>query len=290
MLHLAELPSAKLSLIRELLRDKKVRDAEQAFVIEGAKPIRDLAVRGTAAVMALIVTQRWVEQGGEDLRRWSERLQMPVYRCSESSFERLSDVQNSQGILAVVGKPQWDDKAIFARRRVFGMYGECLQDPANVGAIIRTAMALDLDALWLSPDSADVYNPKVVRATAGALVTLPVFSLKEGPAVFVQHRCEVLAAEPPGRTSVPLRSLTALPARAILALGNESRGLSPNTLQKAAVRFHIPVSPLVESLNVAASAAIAAFYLGGLPRAQNTKGPGVVGHQGKERPRKLRER
>jgi len=285
----AELPSAKVSLIRELLRDRKVRDSEQAFVIEGAKPIHDLAARGTAAVMALVVTQRWVVQGGEDVRRWSERLKTPVYRCSESGFERLSDVQNSQGILAVVRKPQWESTTIFGRRRLFGMYGESIQDPANVGAIIRTAMALDLDALWLSPDSADVYNPKVVRATAGALLTLPIFSLKEGPAVFEQHHCQVLAAETPGRTSVPLRSLASLPARAILALGNESRGLFPGTLEQAAVRFHIPVSPLVESLNVAASAAIAAFYLGGLPRMEN-KAAGERSHGRKEAPRRRRER
>lgn len=264
----AELPSSKASLIRDLLRDKKVREAEQGFVIEGAKPIQDLVTRGTASVVALVVTQRWVDQGEEYLRRWSERLQMPVYRCRESVFERLSEVQNSQGILAVVRKPQWDQAAVFARPRLFAMYGESLQDPANVGAIIRTATAFGLDALWLSSDSADVYNPKVVRATAGALLTLPIFSIKECASLFSRQHCAVLATETSGRSSVTIRQITVLPPRAILALGNESRGLCSATLQDAHIRFHIPVSPLVDSLNVAASAAIAAFYLSGLPRGK----------------------
>ena len=266
MLRIAELPSSKASLVRDLLKEKKTRDSEQAFVIEGSKPIDDLVMRGTAALLAVVVTQRWLDRGENDLRRWSDQQQMSVYRCREQIFDRLSDVQTAQGILAIVQKPQWDPAAVFARKRLFGMFGEGLQDPANVGAIVRTAAALGLDALWLSSDSADAYNPKVVRASAGALLALPIFSTNDGSGLFARQHCALLAAETPNSKSAPIQSLTALPARAILAFGNESRGLSPAVLQQAHMRFHIPVSPLVESLNVAASAAIAAFYFSGLPQ------------------------
>ena len=281
MIRIAELPSAKASLIRNLLRDRKAREAEEAFVIEGFKPIHDLATRGSASVMALVATQRWLEQGEADLRRWFAQQDVPIYRASEQTFDRLSDVQTSQGILAVVRKPQWDQASIFARPRLFAMYGEGIQDPANVGAIIRTATAFGLDALWLSSDSADVFNPKVVRAAAGTVLTLPVFSLKEGLALFARQHCQLVAAETPGATSMPIRQVTSLPSRAILALGNESRGLSAATLQQATARFHIPVSPLVESLNVAASAAIAAFHLAGLPREDGAKREPSHVHRGK---------
>ena len=266
MNRIADLPSAKAALIRDLLREKKTRDAEGAFVIEGSKPIEDLAKRGTAAVEALVVTQAWLDGGERRLKRWMEQADAPVYRCREAVFDRLSDVRTSQGILAVVGKPAWDQEAIFARRHLFGIFGEGLQDPANVGAIIRTAAAFGLDALWLSADSADIYSPKVVRASAGTLLTLPVFAVTEAPASFARHRCALVAAEPPGSGSAPIWDITKLPCRAVLALGNESRGLSAVTLRQAAIRFHIPVSPTVESLNVAASAAIAAFYLSALPK------------------------
>jgi TrmH family RNA methyltransferase len=285
VIRIAELPSAKASLIRDLLRERKAREAEEAFVIEGFKPIHDLATRGSASVMALVATQRWLEQGEADLRRWFAQQDVPIYRASEQTFDRLSDVQTSQGILAVVRKPQWDQAGIFARPRLFAMYGEGIQDPANVGAIIRTATAFGLDALWLSSDSADVFNPKVVRAAAGTVLTLPVFSLKEGLALFARQHCQLVAAETPGATSMPIRQVTSLPSRAILALGNESRGLSAATLQQATARFHIPVSPLVESLNVAASAAIAAFHLAGLPREDGAKREPSNVHRGKRKQR-----
>lgn len=266
-----ELPSAKAALIRDLLREKKARTAERAFVIEGGKPIRDLLRGGAASLLAIVVTEAWLEAAEAGLRRALGQGAVPVYSCGNSVFERLSDVRTAQGILAVVRRPLWDQDAILKRGSVFGMFGECLQDPANVGAIIRTAAAFGLDALWLSPDSADVYAPKVVRATAGALLTLPVLSAPD-VGVFAGAGCAILASEPSGGTSQAIRTINRLPRRAVLALGNESRGLSQAVLKQAAIRFHIPVSPAVESLNVAASAAIAAFYFSGLPKERPRRG------------------
>ncbi len=159
-----------------------------------------------------------------------ERSAAPVYVCKDMIFNQLSDLTTSPGILAVVQQPVWDQETVFKRPRVLGFYGECLQDPANVGAIIRTAVAFGMDALWLSTDSADVFNPKVVRATAGALLRLPVFSVR-GVSEFRKRRCTILASEPPGNTSRPIRDITRLPSRAVIALGNESRGLSDHDAQ-----------------------------------------------------------
>jgi TrmH family RNA methyltransferase len=280
MARITELSSAQAGLIRDLVRDRKTRDAEGAFVIEGPKPVQELAERGTAAVKALVVTQAWLDEGEPQFKRWLVRLEAPVYRCRQPVFDRLSDVRTSQGVLAIVGKPAWDQAAVFARRHLLGVFGENLQDPANVGAIVRTAAAFGLDALWLSADSADVYGPKVVRATAGTVLTLPVFALRDAPAVFAGHGCALIAAEPPGSASLPIREITTIPRRAVLALGNESHGLSAGTLRQAALRFHIPVSPTVESLNVAASAAVAAFYFSALAGEGGQGGKSGKGENG----------
>ncbi|MDE3226493.1 MAG: RNA methyltransferase, partial [Nitrospirota bacterium] len=127
-----------------------------------------------------------------------------------------------------------------------------------------------LDALWLSADSADVFNPKVVRATAGGILKLPVLYIKD-VAELTGQGCALLASVPAGKASRPITDLTNLPERAVLVFGNESRGLSDATLQRATVRFHIPVSQAIESLNVAASVAIAAFYFRML--SQRVSGP-----------------
>lgn len=261
----ANLPSDKVSLIKDLLRHKHARNAEQAFVLEGTKPIRELLRVKAPSVLAVVVTPAYLDHSAPALRKVLEQQGTSVFVCRESMFEKLSDLTTSQGILAVIKKPAWDQEEIFKRPQVLGLYGEGLQDPTNVGAIIRTAVAFGVDGLWLSSESADVFNPKVIRASAGAVMSLPVFTM-ENAAAFRKQGCALLAADPSGKHSHPLHEIDTIPARSIIALGNESRGLSEATLKQAALRFHIPISRTMESLNVAASAAIAVFHFSALPR------------------------
>lgn len=258
------LPLSKVRLIRDLLADKKARKREGTFVIEGAKPIQELLHAKAPALRAIVVTETWLNKEARRFRETLERSRTEVYVCRDLLFERFSEVHTPAGILALVQQPNWDQTAIFGQAHLLGLYGDCLQDPANVGTIIRTAAGFGIDALWLSPDSVDVFNPKVVRATAGSILTLPVFYSRNA-SLFDREGCSLLAAEPPGGRTKPMPEIKSLPARAIVALGNESQGLSGTTLKQASVRFHIPLRRSVESLNVAASAAIAIFYLSGLP-------------------------
>jgi TrmH family RNA methyltransferase len=171
----------------------------------------------------------------------------------------LSTLESPQGILAVVRQPRWNEEILLEQPRLLGLYGEQLQDPANVGTIIRTAAALNIDALWLTPESADIYNPKVVRASAGAVLSLPIF-VTEDVVHLTRMGIAVFAAEAAGRRAVSMDTIRTIPKRLILAIGNESRGLSALTIEQAACRFTIPLSRHIESLNVAATAAIALHY------------------------------
>jgi RNA methyltransferase, TrmH family len=150
---------------------------------------------------------------------------------------------------------------------IFGLYGEELQDPANVGAIIRTAAALNVDALWLTPESADIYNPKVVRASAGAVLSLPIF-IAGGVDSLTNNGIALFAAVPGGGKTVTMETIRKIPRRLVVGVGNESRGLSARTISAAACRFTIPLSRHVESLNVAATAAIALHYFGQIRKAE----------------------
>lgn len=261
---LQPLPSLKAKLIRDLLRHKRTRDQERAFVIEGEKPVLELLVARPAMLRAVVVAESRLRKPGP-LRQALSGGRAPAYVCRDSLFEQFSEVASPAGLLAVVDQPAWDQPAILQRPQVLGLYGECLQDPANVGAILRTALGFGLDALWLTPDSADIFNPKVVRATAGSVLALPVFTIAD-VGHLIEQGWTVLAAEPPGPSSRAIRDIASIPARSVLAFGNESRGLSDATVKRAALRFHIPVSPAIQSLNVAAAAAVAAFYFSRLPR------------------------
>jgi TrmH family RNA methyltransferase len=265
MAQVRPLPTTKATLIRKLLRDKKVRDSERAFVLEGEKPLRELLPNPSIQIRMLVVTPTFMQQAEQSFLRTLTEHPASVYLCPETSFAKLSDVRTAPGLLAVIEKPRWDEAEILARPQLFGLYGEQLQDPTNVGTLIRTAVAFGVDALWLSPDSADPYNPKVARGTAGTLLQLPIFVTNDAGR-FLHHDCALLAAESSGNKGQDIREIKQLPQRTIVALGNESRGLSATTLKHAVARFHIPIDRQVDSLNVATAAAICLFYLKHLPR------------------------
>jgi TrmH family RNA methyltransferase len=262
---LAILTRAQAARIRDLLRDKRVRNAEGAFIIEGAKPVLDVLLHHPASVTSLIVSQDYERHETDDQRRLRASRNVATCRCSDRAFATFSSLDNPQGLLAVVRQPQWHEKTLLRRPSVFAVFGEDLQDPANVGAIVRTAAALNIDALWLTPESADIYNPKVVRASAGAVLSLPVF-VAENIDRLTENGIMSFAAVAAGDHTVDLESVRTIPRRLVLALGNESRGLSAKTLKEAACRFRIPLSRHIDSLNVAATAAIALHYLRGLKR------------------------
>jgi RNA methyltransferase, TrmH family len=269
MAQLTPLPQAKASLIRKLLRDKQVRDSEGAFVLEGEKPIRELLRTHGVTIRMIVLTASYLKKAEPDFlralheQRTGERSASQTYVCPDEFFARLTDLQTPQGLLTVIEKPRWDERAILAKTPLLAVYGEQLQDPTNVGTLIRTAAAFGVDGLWLTPDSVDPFNPKVVRASAGAVMHVPVLFAPDA-AHFLTHGCTLFAAEPTHIRGQDLRDVTQLPAKTVVALGNESRGLRPATLKHATTTFHISTNPAVESLNVASAAAICLFYLTGL--------------------------
>jgi RNA methyltransferase, TrmH family len=262
--HLPALTRAQASLIRQLLRDKRTRSREGAFVIEGTKSCLDLIHRHPQSILSLIVSPRFFCVEAEADRRARMKLSVRQFICPDAVFEKLTDVEMPQGILAVVRQPAWDEAQVFGRTSVMGIYGDRLQDPANVGAIIRTAAALNLSGVWLSADSADHFSPKVVRATAGAIMNLPVFHARNVQG-FTSYECEIYSAVLASADRVPIRSIQTVPSRLMIAVGNEGAGLSPDIVKASRIRFSIPLAEGVESLNVAATAAISAFYFSGLP-------------------------
>ena len=254
------LTRAQAARIRELLREKRARNAEGAFVIEGAKPVYDALLHLPAIVTAVVVSAGHEDRESGQQHRLRAARNISSFRCSDRTFSTFSTLDSPQGILAVVKQPYWNEEMVLAQPSLFGVYGEQLQDPANVGAIIRTAAALNVDALWLTPESADVYNPKVVRASAGAVLSLPIF-VTEHVGRLTAKGMVVFAAEAGSGDAIHLESIRTVPKRLVVAVGNESRGLSAQTVKQAACRFTIPLSRHVESLNVAASVAIALHYL-----------------------------
>ncbi|MCX5724510.1 MAG: RNA methyltransferase [Nitrospirae bacterium] len=242
-----------------------MRAQEGAFVVEGAHVVRDLLTRYPEQILMVVTAHGYLLQEGESDRVVRLAALMPQYSCPDFQFSKLSDLDAPQGILALVRQPIWDEAAVLRQPTVLGIFGEQLQDPANVGAIIRTAAALNVSALWLTPDSADAYHPKVVRSTSGALLALPIFTTRDVSGL-IQQGCQIFTAEVGGDGTLPIDDIHQAPRKLVFAVGNESRGLSAQIRTQATTRFTIPLSRDVESLNVAATVAIATFYFSRLPK------------------------
>jgi RNA methyltransferase, TrmH family len=253
--------------IRELLFERRARAQEGAFVVEGALAVRDLLIRYPKQILTIVTTRSYLLKERQSDRLVRLAFSAHQYACSDIQFARLSDLDMPQGILAVVRQPTWDEESVLRQSTILGVYGERLQDPTNVGAIIRTAAALNASALWLTPESADVYQPKVVRATSGVLLALPIFAAKDVSGL-IEQGCRIFAAEVARGVTVPIDEIYQVPRKLVLAFGNESRGLSDQLSRQATTRFTIPLSRDVESLNVAATVAIATFYFSRLPKGE----------------------
>jgi TrmH family RNA methyltransferase len=236
-------------------------------VVEGTHAVRDLLTRYPEQILTIVTAHGYLpkEAQGDRLVRLASLSQQ--YSCPDIQFLKLSDLDTPQGILAVVRQPAWDEGEILRQPTILGIFGEQLQDPANVGAIIRTAAALNASALWLTPESVDVYHPKVVRATSGMLLALPIFAAKDVSGL-IRQGCQIFAAEVTGNGTVSIDTIHQVPQKLVLAVGNESRGLSTQIRRQATTRFTIPLSRDVESLNVAATVAIATFYFSRLSKGK----------------------
>lgn len=252
--------------IRELLLDNRVRAQNGAFIIEGAHAVQDILTRYPDQIITLVTSHGYL-RGGHGDRLVQLASSTKQYTCPDFQFSKLSDLDSPQGILAVVRQPTWNEEMVLGQPSVLGIYGENLQDPTNVGAIIRTAAALNASALWLTHESVDIYHPKVVRATSGVLLALPIFTVKDISGL-IRQGCQVFAAEVAGDGTIPIDDIHQVPWKLVLAVGNESRGLSHEIRLQASTRFTIPLSRDVESLNVAATVAIATFFFSRLPKGE----------------------
>jgi TrmH family RNA methyltransferase len=175
---------------------------------------------------------------------------------SESVLEAIATTVSPDGIVATA--PRQSPQAIPAVPTL-GLALETLQDPGNLGTIIRTAAGAGVDSLWLTQDSVDLENPKVLRSTAGQWFRLPMAVTSDLPAQLRQCKAsgmQVLATLPTATATYWEVDLT---RPTLFLLGNEGAGLSEEVTALADLGVKIPLAAGVESLNVAIAAALLVY-------------------------------
>lgn len=237
----------RIQLYCKLAAQKKARTAEGKFVLEGFKLLEE-AVRSGIEVEAAYLTRESLESGREELEALSGVRQ--VYLVSGAAAGRLAQSRSPQGVYAVCKIPE-SRFAIKPEGKYIGLWG--LQDPGNVGTVIRTADALGMDGVVLSEGSCDLYSLKVLRAAMGSAFRLPVLA---APMEAFLRESGLTSFASVVDASAPSILDTRFPPGCILLIGNEGNGLSKEQVSKCARRVTIPMKGRAESFNAAMAATI----------------------------------
>ncbi len=258
----AKITSPANPLVKEIMRIKKRTERPNTFLIEGPHLV-DTAIRSPEAhVERILFTEAFALQ--EEGRRLIQQakaaadLSQPLVEISESVLLKLADTEAPQGIIAVVSHNAVELDAIQYKAKPLLVLCDGIQDPGNLGTIIRVSDAAGADAVVILPGTCDPLNPKSIRATAGSLFNIPVaYAGHDALAGYLDGRgIRLCLADIRAERSVyehDFRQPTAI------ALGNEAHGVSNALRKKAADLIRIPIIGKAESLNVATAASICIY-------------------------------
>jgi RNA methyltransferase, TrmH family len=259
------LTSTQNPLIKEIrkLQTAKERREQQLFLLEGTNLI-EAACRWQYPLITVCCTENWCSRYPQMWQTIQKRAKKVVLVTPEV-LGSIATTVNPDGIVATAPKQELVSFSI--ERLQLGIVLERLQDPGNLGTIIRTAVATAVDALFLSRDSVDLDHPKVLRASVGEWFRLPTIvsdNLPTSIELYRQQGVQIVATTPHATQTYWDLDFT-LPT--LILLGNEGAGLSSELLALADKKVEIPLENGVESLNVAIATALMLYEV----RRQKTR-------------------
>lgn len=244
MEHITSLKNPKVTAWKAL-KDRKGRRESGCFLVEGRKMVEE------ALASAFDVETVLVQEGME----LPDGLSMPVYELPAHVLAAVCDTKTPQGIAAVV---RMKEQSALGKHIVVL---DGVQDPGNVGTIIRTADAAGLDGVLLSTQCADVFSPKVLRATMGSIFRMNLRTTDDLPGELTKLRekgYSILSSQLDG---TPFYEREKVAEQFALIIGNEGNGVSEQVQQTATHRVRLPMRGGAESLNAAIAAAIMMYEL-----------------------------
>ncbi|HET7456947.1 MAG TPA: RNA methyltransferase [Gemmatimonadaceae bacterium] len=248
-----------LTLARDLRR-RRARERQGLFVAEGVRAVdellrSDIAVRGVLVSPQLAASARGALEGAAGVRG------VTLAEVTAEEFASAADTESPQGVLAIGEVPDRSTRDLSLPETARLVVLDGVQDPGNVGTILRTAAAFGVAATLALPGTVDLWNAKVVRSAMGALFHHPVLSCtwEELATFLAAANAELWGADAGGEPVA--RSRGGRPSRLALAVGNEGAGLSREATALASRLVGLPIASHVESLNVAVATGILLYEL-----------------------------
>ncbi len=236
----------------QLQKKSKERNEEKVFVVEG--------LRMFAEVPRERVEKVYISESLYNKKKQELDLQNLEYEIlSDSVFSHVSDTKTPQGILCVIRQERYDVNALMKLTNPHFIVLDNLQDPGNLGTIVRTAEGAGVDAVFMSKDCVDIYNPKTIRSTMGSIYRMPHIYIEDTLLLLEEFRkkgVKSYAAHLQGENSYEDEDYNS--GTAIL-IGNEGNGLREEVAKKADIWVRIPMCGQVESLNAAIAASVLMF-------------------------------
>lgn len=234
------------------LRLKKERDRANVFVAEGVRFVDEIESGWDIELIAF--SNKFATEN--DISGFEKKADSII--LSDAVFESVTETDSPQGILAVCKRKSYDRKHVLEQKDGNGFYiiAEEMNDPGNLGTIIRTADAAGADGIFLSKGSVDLYNSKTLRSTMGSIFHIPIFQeqeIKELISEMKKNKISIYASHLKAK-SMPYES--DFKKGCAFLIGNESKGLKEQTASLADKLIKIPMPGKAESLNASIAAGI----------------------------------
>ena len=234
------------------LKEKKYRDLENKFIVEGIKLVEE-AIQENADIKQIVVCDDDVQEGNLSKEYMYKIAKYDCIYVTAKVFQVLSDVKTPQGILAVIEKKNTNTALDFSQDIIIAL--DDIQDPGNLGTILRTVDSAGLHQIILSKNSADAFNPKVVRSTMGAIFRVNIIiaeNLEEMLKQAQKNKFEIMVTS----LDTPNSIYDIKYKNKVIVIGNEANGVSKPIQDMADKKVKIPMLGKTESLNASVAASI----------------------------------
>lgn len=234
------------------LKEKKYRDIENSYIIEGIKLVKE-AIAEKAKIKNIVICEECINNGEIDKDTLYEIAKFNVIYVTEKVFKLMTDVKTPQGIIAVIEKKNLNKNIDYSQDVIIALDG--VQDPGNLGTILRTVDSANLNQIILSKEVADPYNPKVVRSTMGAIFRVNIIeveNLKETLEEIKTNNFKVMVTALDTKKSIYNTEYV----KKVIVIGNEANGVSKEVQSIADEKVKIPMLGKTESLNASVAASI----------------------------------
>ncbi|MFA6059788.1 MAG: RNA methyltransferase [Taibaiella sp.] len=240
---------AQIKFIQSLSR-QKYRKEYNAYLVEGDKNAKEW-LQSDCKIQYIAANSSWFNINEALIKKHPEAVLAPA---EDFELEKVTSLQHAQQVVLVVEKPA--PLPFVPVKNEWSLFLEKIQDPGNMGTIIRTADWFGIRQIICSPDCVEIYNPKVVQASMGSLLRVNVVEMDTE--AFLQKNHQPVYAAYLGGTDMRLLKE---PEHGVIAMGNESQGLSPLMADAATHKITIPGAGTAESLNVSVATGILCAWL-----------------------------